>query len=573
MNAGRRLGREHPHRRELVDGALVDQEAAVSLDRRQRRRRAAAVPARRGDRRVQPGVDGDGGEGPDAGAVDAVVVRDQRPHDASSRSMRTRSASRSIWSRPPLPSPRRVTLRAPAALPSRRASASVPPRASPAATAAVSESPAPRVSTGSSAGAVAWTTCAVDHRAGPLVAVRDDHVAGAVVDEPGHRRLDRAGRGEQAVTLELLLADLQHVDAAGDDRPQPFAREVGDDPPTVGPDVDGEAAVGVGGQHVGPVLGTGQHRDLGAQCFDERGAVEVVDVVAAERVGRHRRHLDARAAAAIVDVGPVAPGVDADDRQAHVDHQPAQDRPGLAPERGADHHVDVEAGQQPGDPEALAARVEVHLAVATIGARPLDRDRQQRRRGEDADTGLAAHGTTRVPLTCGVLTDREDRPVQEERRAPPEEPRGVDRMLGWAEDGVYLGIAVLLVVSSAVLLVVAVDQTLDVIGNLLVGSRSSRCSTPCCWSSSSSSCCRPCARRWPSASCSPSRFLIVGIIASIKEIVVLSVKAAEAIGKGAAFSDQLWQIGVLAGVVVLLGTTAYLLRRKEREPDEGAHRA
>ena len=65
-------------------------------------------------------------------------------------------------------------------------------------------------------------------------------------------------------------------------------------------------------------------------------------------------------------------------------------------------------------------------------------------------------------------------------------------------------------------------------------------------------------------------FLIVGIIASIKEIVVLSVKAAEAIGTGAQFRDQMWQIGVLGVVVVLLGATAWLLRRKEREPDEGA---
>jgi hypothetical protein len=137
--------------------------------------------------------------------------------------------------------------------------------------------------------------------------------------------------------------------------------------------------------------------DVGAQRFDERGAVEVVDLVAAEPVRRHRRHLVALAAAAIVHVGAVAPGGDADDRQAHVDHQPAQDRTGLATERGAHHHVDVEAGQQAGDPEPLATRVEVDLAVAPIGARLLDRDRQQRRRGEDADTGLAAHGRHAYP--------------------------------------------------------------------------------------------------------------------------------------------------------------------------------
>jgi len=64
-------------------------------------------------------------------------------------------------------------------------------------------------------------------------------------------------------------------------------------------------------------------------------------------------------------------------------------------------------------------------------------------------------------------------------------------------------------------------------------------------------------------------FLLVGIIASIKEIVVLSVRAAEDIGAGERFDDQLWQIGVLGVVVVLLGGTAWLLRLKEREPEEG----
>ena len=64
-------------------------------------------------------------------------------------------------------------------------------------------------------------------------------------------------------------------------------------------------------------------------------------------------------------------------------------------------------------------------------------------------------------------------------------------------------------------------------------------------------------------------FLLVGIIASIKEIVVLSVKAAEDIGKGSTFRDQLWEIGVLGVVVLLLGTTAWLLRVKEREPAGG----
>ena len=143
--------------------------------------------------------------------------------------------------------------------------------------------------------------------------------------------------------------------------------------------------------------------------------------------------------------------------------------------------------------------------------------------------------------------------------------------MSWAEDVVYLGIAVLLFLGAITLLVVAADQLLDVFDDfgsdvvvevldtlllvfivveLLSATRTTL------------------AERELVA----EPFLIVGIIASIKEIVVLSVKAAESIGTGDEFRDQLWQIGVLAVVVALLGGTAWLLRVKEREPPEGARR-
>jgi len=64
-------------------------------------------------------------------------------------------------------------------------------------------------------------------------------------------------------------------------------------------------------------------------------------------------------------------------------------------------------------------------------------------------------------------------------------------------------------------------------------------------------------------------FLLAGMIASIKEIIVLSVKAAETAGKGTEFRDQMIEIGGLGVLVLLLGITAFLLRRKEREPGEG----
>ena len=63
-------------------------------------------------------------------------------------------------------------------------------------------------------------------------------------------------------------------------------------------------------------------------------------------------------------------------------------------------------------------------------------------------------------------------------------------------------------------------------------------------------------------------FLLVGILASIKEIVVLSVEAAKSIGQGADFLDRMIEIGVLGVLVLLLAVAALLLRRKEREPDE-----
>jgi len=150
-----------------------------------------------------------------------------------------------------------------------------------------------------------------------------------------------------------------------------------------------------------------------------------------------------------------------------------------------------------------------------------------------------------------------------------DEPRLIERVLSWAEDLVYVGIAILLFVSSVVLLVVAADELLEVFNDFssdpvvevldtlllvfIVVELLSAVRT---------------TLRQRELIAEP--FLIVGIIASIKEIVVLSVKAADAIGKGDEFRDQMWQIGVLGVVVVLLGGTAWLLRRKEREPDEGS---
>jgi len=64
-------------------------------------------------------------------------------------------------------------------------------------------------------------------------------------------------------------------------------------------------------------------------------------------------------------------------------------------------------------------------------------------------------------------------------------------------------------------------------------------------------------------------FLVVGIIASIKEIVVLTLQSKESTeSSGPAFRNAMTEIGVLAGVILLLAIGNYLVRRKEREPHE-----
>jgi hypothetical protein len=85
--------------------------------------------------------------------------------------------------------------------------------------------------------------------------------------------------------------------------------------------------------------------------------------------------------------------------------------------------------------------------------------------------------------------------------------------------------------------------------------------------SRSSSCCSPsgpaCARTRSVA----EPFLIVGILACMKEIVVLSVEAAKLLGKGPEFSRAVVEIGILGGVVLVLSMSAFILRARRLGPD------
>ena len=59
-------------------------------------------------------------------------------------------------------------------------------------------------------------------------------------------------------------------------------------------------------------------------------------------------------------------------------------------------------------------------------------------------------------------------------------------------------------------------------------------------------------------------FLLVGIIATIKEIVVVSAFAE----KGRDVEKSMLEVGVLGAVLVGLALSTFVLRRKEREPEE-----
>ncbi|HVE91378.1 MAG TPA: phosphate-starvation-inducible PsiE family protein [Actinomycetota bacterium] len=64
-------------------------------------------------------------------------------------------------------------------------------------------------------------------------------------------------------------------------------------------------------------------------------------------------------------------------------------------------------------------------------------------------------------------------------------------------------------------------------------------------------------------------FLLVGMIATIKAIVVLTLEAKDHLGKDQnAFQDSVLGIGIMGLLLVALAVATLLVRRKEREPAE-----
>lgn len=142
--------------------------------------------------------------------------------------------------------------------------------------------------------------------------------------------------------------------------------------------------------------------------------------------------------------------------------------------------------------------------------------------------------------------------------------RLADRVLSFVEDAVYWSIAVVLAVGSVALLVAqfntmlrlrntpASTLMLEVLDGLLLLFIFVELLYAV----------RACLR---SHEIVAEPFLIVGILAGIKEIVVLSVEAATLLEKGPEFSRAIVEIGVLGGVVLVLALSALILRVRRRD--------
>jgi uncharacterized membrane protein (DUF373 family) len=146
--------------------------------------------------------------------------------------------------------------------------------------------------------------------------------------------------------------------------------------------------------------------------------------------------------------------------------------------------------------------------------------------------------------------------------------RPAERFLGLAEDGIYAAVGALLLVAAAIVFVVSVvnlvadadDGVLEAVRHLLdtllltfillellAGVRATVVSRKLV----------------------AEPFLVAGIIAAIKEIIVITVTAGGPDTRDRDEFDRIMiEVGVLGGLVLVLSLAALLSRRKEREPEE-----
>ncbi|HTI77669.1 MAG TPA: phosphate-starvation-inducible PsiE family protein [Mycobacterium sp.] len=164
------------------------------------------------------------------------------------------------------------------------------------------------------------------------------------------------------------------------------------------------------------------------------------------------------------------------------------------------------------------------------------------------------------------VQSREDDEDEEERQV------FADRVLLFFEDAVYWAISVVLVVGSGALLVAQFNTLLrlrdapakTVMLEVLDGLLLIFIFVELLYAV------RSCLR---SHEIVAEPFLIVGILAGIKEIVVLSVEAATLLGKGPDFARAVVEIAVLGAVVLVLAVAAFVLRERRRDTGDAGEQA
>jgi uncharacterized membrane protein (DUF373 family) len=144
--------------------------------------------------------------------------------------------------------------------------------------------------------------------------------------------------------------------------------------------------------------------------------------------------------------------------------------------------------------------------------------------------------------------------------------RFADRILSIAEDAMYWAIAVVLLAGSVALIVSQVNVLLslrntpasEVMLNVLDGLLLIFIFVELLYAVRTS---------LRSHEIVAEPFLIVGILACIKEIVVMSVDAAKMLEKGPEFSRAIVEVGVLGALVLVLAVAIYVLRLQRHGAD------
>ena len=157
--------------------------------------------------------------------------------------------------------------------------------------------------------------------------------------------------------------------------------------------------------------------------------------------------------------------------------------------------------------------------------------------------------------------------AQQEEEAPPI-TRAAQRILRVGEDALYVGAAALLTGGGAALLVQAVIDFVTTVPTSVVDAVKVTLDTMLLLFILVEllSAVRTTVRERKLLA---EPFLIVGTIATIKEVVVVSISTKDYFGADdGKFTDAILEIGVLAGLLIALAIASFLGRRKEREPEE-----